>query len=230
VSVNRDLALLRKIFNLARKWGKHRGDNPVSISGLLPEDNAHVAKFLPQDQAKLLLENIPQETRLIFEFALASGYRISNVLNLRWDQIDRESKLVSLPKTKSGRALRMPLNDWMAEILDRVPRRLGSPFVFCRLKDGKPYSRPHRAFKRALVDAGLDPKIRIHDLRHSFASWAAASGVPTSVLRDLLGHSTMAMVGRYAHSGHSTLVEMANRVTSPFGKDANQCANTGSGN
>jgi site-specific recombinase XerD len=54
----------------------------------------------------------------------------------------------------------------------------------------------------------------------------AAKGTPTSVLKDLLGHSTLVMVNRYTHIGHQTLLEMANKISRPFGKDAKQYANT----
>ena len=224
-TVNRDLALLRALFNKAIKWGKYSGTNPVSIAGLLPENNEHVARFLSKDEAQRLLEALPPETRPIFEFALATGIRIGNILDLKWTQIDINSRIIHLPRTKSGRALRLPLSDWALSILERIPRHIRSEYVFCRSIDGKRYKDIHGGFKNALKRAGLDPRIRIHDLRHTYASWMVAEGVPTALLKELMGHSTMAMVARYTHAGHRTLLEMSNRLSPPFGKHANQYAN-----
>jgi len=93
-TVNKDLALLKTIYNKAAKWGKYRGQNPVSLAGLLPERNEHVAQFLSEENANKLLNALPAETRPIFEFCLATGIRIGNVLNLRWDQIDTANRII----------------------------------------------------------------------------------------------------------------------------------------
>jgi integrase len=228
-TVNRDLALLKTIFNKAARWGKFNGQNPVSLAGMLPENNLHVARALSEDEWLRLRDELPSETRPAIEFMLATGIRKDNVLSLKWDQVDRANRIINLPNTKSGKPLRIPLNDWAAEILEQAPRHLRSPYIFFRPCNGKRFTDLRQGFKAALVRAELDPSIRIHDLRHTCASWLAAKGVPTSVLKDLLGHSTLAMVSRYSHLGHETLLDMSNKIARPFGKDANQCANTGSG-
>jgi integrase len=225
-TVNRDLALLKTIFNKATKWGLYQGQNPVSLAGMLPENNEHIARCLTEEEFEKLFNELPRETKPIFEFAIATGARIGNILNLKWDQIDKVSRIIYLPKTKSGKALKLPLNDWALEILNSIFRHIRSPYVFCRL-DGKHYKDIRGGFKNALKRAKLDTTIRIHDLRHTYASWMAAKGTPTSILKDLLGHSTLAMVNRYTHLGHQTLLEMANRMTPPFGKSANHIANKG---
>ena len=212
------------MINKAIRWGFYHGVNPVFLAGMLPENNEHVARALTESEAIKLLDKLPAETKPIFEFSLATGIRIGNVLSLRWSQIDRDNLIIKLPKTKNKKAIQLPLNDWALDILKIVPRHIKSPYVFCKL-NGEHYKDVRQGFKNALKNAGLDTTIRIHDLRHTFATWAASKGTPTSVLKDLLGHSTLAMVSRYSHVGHQTLVEMANKITRPFGKDANQCAN-----
>ena len=223
-TVNRDLALLKTIYNKAMKWELYQGKNPVILAGMLPEDNEHVARSLTESEAERLLREVPLETKPIIEFAIATGLRKSNILNMKWDQIDRGNRIIYLPKTKSGKALQLPLNDWALEILKGVPRHIRSPYVFCKL-DGKPYRDIRGGFKNALKRANLDTSIRLHDLRHTYGSWMAARGVPTSILKDLLGHSTLVMVDRYTHMGHQTLLDMANRMTRPSGKPANHIAN-----
>jgi integrase len=223
-TVNRDLALLKSMFNKAARWGLYQGQNPVSAAGMLPEDNAHVARCLGEEEAERLLGELPGETKPIFEFLLATGLRVSNVLNLTWEQIDKANRIIHLYKMKSGRAIMLPLNDWALEILDNIPRHIRSSYVFCKL-EGQPYRDIRGGFKNALRRAKLDTNIRIHDLRHTYASWQVARGTPTSILRDLLDHTSLAMTSRYSHVGHKTLLEMANRITRPSGKAANQLAN-----
>jgi len=223
-TVNRDLALLKTIINKAAKWGMFFSQNPVTLAGMLPENNEHVARFLSEEEVQRLLIELPGETRPIFEFALATGIRIGNILSLTWEQIDKKDRVIHLPKTKSGKALRLPLSDWSLSILEKVPRHIKSRYVFCRF-DGEPYKDVHCGFKNALERAHLPRTVRIHDLRHSFASWLVAQGVPTALLKELMGHSSLAMVARYTHAGHQTLLEMSNRIHSPLGKLAIQSAN-----
>ena len=87
--------------------------------------------------------------------------------------------------------------------------------MFCRI-DGKPFKDIRGGFKNALKRAGLDSSIRIHDLRHTFASWMIASGAPTSVVKDM-----GAMVSRYTHLGHRTLFDVANKIMKPSEESGN---------
>jgi integrase len=187
---------------------------------MLHENNEHVAKAMTDAEIEKLLPELPAETRPIFEFCLATGLRIGNVLNLTWQQIDRQAKTISIPKTKSGKPLVIPLNDWAADVIKDVIRHVRSPYVFCKL-NGKHYKVIHHGFKAACVRAGIG-KYRIHDLRHTAATRLAASGVSTTGLKDLLGHSTLAMVQRYSHMGQQALQEMSNKNIRPFGNLSNQ--------
>lgn len=225
-TINRDLALLKSLINKAVKWESFRGLNPVSMAGMLPENNEHVARPLSEEEIERLLGELPGETKPIFEFAVATGIRIGNVMRMQWSHIDRKNKIIKLPTTKPKKSLQLPLNDWADDILNRVPRHIRSPYVFCKM-NGDRYKWIHRGFKNALKRAGLETSIRIHDLRHSYGTLLASKGVPTSVLKDLLGHSSLAMVSRYTHLGHQTLVDMSNKMSRPSGNHANQYANKG---
>jgi integrase len=146
------------MINKAAKRGKFNGRNPVSLAGMLPENNLHVARALSEEEAARLLAELPSETRPAIEFMLATGIRKDNVLSLRWDQVDRTNRVITLPKTKSGKPLRIPLNDWAADILQQVPRHLHSHYIFCHLHDGKRFTDVRHGFKGALIRAGLDPQ------------------------------------------------------------------------
>jgi len=121
--------------------------------------------------------------------------------------------------TKGKKELVLPLSNWAFKILQEQPRHIRSPYVFCR-PDGKPYSHIHDGFKAALKRAGLPSRIRIHDLRHTFASWAIQAGIDIRTLKDLLGHTTLTMVLRYAHLSLEHKRQAVNLVTLDETKEA----------
>ncbi len=209
-TINRCLALLKKLLNEAAKLDLFDRANPVSRAGMLEEDNRHIARALSESDLHRLFEEMPPSSRPIVEFMAVTGIRLGNVLSLTWSQINKEARTVTLPKTKGGRKL-LPLNDQALEILASLPRRLGSDVVFCRLLDGKPYVNIRDGFQNAAMRAGLG-HLRLHDLRHSYASILVARGVPTEVAKELLGHTTLAMVSRYSHLGTQTLLDISNKA------------------
>lgn len=210
-TINRELAILKNAYSLAEKWGFVEG-NPVKKVKFF-EENRDRWYFMTKEEAKRFLDQCPPETRPIFEFLLATGLRLSNVLNLRWDQIDLRHRTLRIEasSTKGKRELILPLSTWTLNILKRIPRHIRSPYVFCR-PDGKPYKDLYDGFKAALKRAGLPTTIRIHDLRHTFASWAIQAGVDIKTLKDLLGHATLEMVLRYAHLDLSTKLKAVDKV------------------
>ncbi len=213
-TVNRGLAILKHAFSQAVLWGLCK-ENPVKAVKMLSEDRERW-RFLTKEEAQRLLENLWPETRPIFEFLLATGLRRGNVLNLRWDQVDLKNRTLRIPSSssKGGKELVLPLSDWAMEILTRIPRHISSPYVFCK-PSGEPWKAISKGFKSALKRAGLDPSIRIHDLRHTYASWAIQAGVDLALLKELLGHSTLAMVLRYAHLDQTSKLEAANKIKPP---------------
>ena len=210
--VNREVAVLRHCLNYAVKL-EVLSVNPASNLGALPE-REDVWYFLSREEAKRLLEALNPTVRPIFEFALATGLRISNVLNLKWSQVKLQERKLVIPasEAKSKKELVLPISDWALKILQQqVSKTEHHEYVFAR-KDGRPYRYLYGSFKNALKRAGLPETIRIHDLRHTFASWAVQAGVDFRILKELLGHRTLEMALRYTHLDHRTLLEHVNRV------------------
>ena len=214
-TANRELAILKNAFSLAEKWG-FAETNPVKKVKFF-EENKDRWYFLTKEEARRLLDQCPPETRPVFEFLLATGLRLSNVLNLRWNQIDLKNRTLRIEasSTKGKKELVLPLSSWAIRILDRIPRHIRSPYVFCK-PNGQPYKDLHDGFKSALRRAGLPTTIRIHDLRHTFASWAIQAGVDIKTLKDLLGHATLEMVLRYAHLDLSSKLRAVDKVNLDF--------------
>ena len=126
-----------------------------------------------------------------------TGARLSEILELQWDHVDIERAMLLLPDSKTGKKA-IYLNAPALEVLTVLPRLEGNPFVIVGQKDGSHrvnLQKPWRAIrKRAKLD-----DVRLHDLRHSFASIAAAGGASLFMIGKLLGHTQSATTERYAH-------------------------------
>jgi integrase len=132
----------------------------------------------------------------LVELALFTGMRQGELLNLTWADVDRARGGILLEKTKSGRRREVPLGERAYAVLERRSVS-GTPV---RLVFGsRSWDCFRKGWEAAVGAATLDAPLRFHDLRHTLASWAVQRGVTLPELKDLLGHSTLTMVLRYAH-------------------------------
>lgn len=130
-------------------------------------------------------------------FLLLSGFREKEALTLRWEYLDLERKVALLPDTKTGRSVRR-LGGAAVLLLDSLPRIAGSPYVFPGGKPGSHLVEINRVWYAVRHAAGLED-VRLHDLRHSFASAVASAGGSLLMIRSLLGHRDPATTAKYAH-------------------------------
>jgi integrase len=144
---------------------------------------------------------------------LLTGWREQEVLQLRWENIDRARSLVDLPDTKTGRSTRQ-IGSAALEVLDALPKIEGSAWVFPF--PGADPKNPIREIKHLWQAvrhaAGLDD-VRLHDLRHTFASAAATRGISLQVIGKLLGHKDLKSTARYAHLTDSVVRHAADLVS-----------------
>lgn len=181
-TINRQLALLRRLGNLAYKWGW--ADSPLGKRVELLRENQERHVYLTQHQVAAIAREAAREgTRDAIWLAATTGLRRGELLALT-PQHYRDGALW-LSTSKSGRPRRVPVAADVRYVCERLP--LAVTEVTLR-KD----------FNRARIKAGM-PGVRFHDLRHTFASWAIDAGVDLRLLKDLMGHSTMQMTSRYAH-------------------------------
>lgn len=135
----------------------------------------------------------------VIRFLLLSGWREGEALTLKWEHLDESRKVASLPDTKTGqsvRALGGPAFDLLKAM--RTHRVLGNPYVFPGSKPGSHFTDTARIWYAVRYAAGL-PDVRLHDLRHAFASVAASGGLTLPLIGALLGHTDSATTARYAH-------------------------------
>jgi integrase len=195
-SFNRELSCLKNLLSTAVAWKKLK-TNPIAGVKQLKEPPGRV-RFLMQQEADKLLDCCPPEPhplRDIILFALNTGCRRSEILNLHWSMVKLPQRVALLPNSKTNTVRIIHLNRTVCEMLESLPSREG--YVFAG-KDGQPIKDIKRSFHTACRKAGLID-YRLHDCRHSFASHLVMAGVPARVIQELLGHASPSMTARYSH-------------------------------
>jgi len=198
---NRCVAMLSKMFNLAERWKmRPLGSNPCR--GLEKFKESKVERFLSTEELGRLgdalrsYELSPYAVAAI-KLLVFTGARLGEVLALRWDRINFERGEVRLEDSKTG-AKTLHLPPPALEVLSELPRTEGNPYVIVGAKAGSPLVNLEKPWRVIRKMAGLDD-VRLHDLRHAFASVAASSGMGLPIIGKMLGHSQAATTARYAH-------------------------------
>lgn len=139
-----------------------------------------------------------------------TGCREGEILSLRWDAVDLDRGFLRLADTKTGRSIR-PLGAPAAALLTRLPRQAGSAYVFPGVKQGSHLQEIKRVWYAVRHAANLND-VRMHDLRHSFASVPAIENTSLLIIRSLLGHTDIKTTQRYAHLGDDPVKAAADRT------------------
>jgi integrase len=198
---NRTLAVLSKMFDLAERWGlRPDGSNPCRHVEKFSERKRE--RFLSADELGRLSDGLAgydgsPYCAAAIKMLVFTGARLGEILGLRWEWIDFERAEVRLPDSKTG-AKTIHLPPPALAVLAELPRVEGNPHVIVGGVTGAPLvnlQKPWRAIREA---AGLYD-VRIHDLRHSFASIAAAGGMGLPIIGKMLGHTQAQTTQRYAH-------------------------------
>ena len=214
-SVNRVIILLRYVFNLALKWetpGVSR--NPTASIPLLEENNQK-ERFLTADEAKSLVTSIKQSDNTMLQYIVSAliltGTRKQEVLKARWADFNLDMRIWRIPTSKGGKARHIPISDGLAALLETVPRIPGCEWIFSNPKTAKPYVSVYCSWNTARTAAGL-ADVRMHDLRHSFASFLVNSGQSLYTVQKLLGHTQVKTTQRYAHLSQESLLIASNEI------------------
>jgi integrase len=207
IAANNFYRLTRLMFNLGIDW-KMLAINPCRRIRLFPE--ATRTRHLSRAEAERLNEALMRDPdwrwRALFPLLLFTGLRKNELLSLEWARVDLGQRTLTVPKTKSGKPIVKALIEEAVRILVELPSRGVSKWVFPGDVAGAPLSAPDKAWVRIRTRAGL-PDVRIHDLRHSFASFLINAGVPLYTVSKALGHSSVVMSQRYAFLEHQTVRE-----------------------
>ena len=214
VSANRVRALTMKVFRKCEDWGwRAQGDNPArGIEKAVEEarDRTLTADELAALGRGLFVLDAPETAVLAIRLAALTGLRIGEVRAMRWSDIDIKAGYLILPKTKSGRRVHTLPSAALTLLADA--KRLGA-FVIAGRNSDKPLDERtiRRAFEQACEVADIKGA-RLHDLRRTIMTQAAAMGIGAHLLRDMVGHKTTAMADRYVRNAGELLTELRERM------------------
>ena len=201
-----------------------RGGNPCRA--VAKYRTRRLERFLTEEEFRRLgqvLDTLEAEGRLPVHAAAAlrllmlTGCRCGEITTLRWEDVDLEAKEIRLRDSKTGPRV-VPLSPGAARVLAGLPRDAGNPWVIAGRKPDSRLSHIVYYWYRVRERAELDD-VRIHDLRHSFASRALALGESLPTIGKLLGHSKIQTTARYAHLARDSVQESAARVAASIGAD-----------
>ena len=209
VQRNRQLALLSRLFTYWQRieWCEP-GHNPARLIEKTREEPRDRV-LAPSEIAALAgaLDSSPELFAVsAIRFLMLTGWRSGEALALEWENVNFETAEVLLPTTKIGRDNR-PVGAFALELLATLPEVNGNRFVFAGARGAALGYRKLRLVFASACEAADIPDCRLHDIRRSVATTAAASGLSVFGLRDLLGHKSAVMATRYARRGGSALQE-----------------------
>ena len=216
---NRTLGVLSKMFNLAEVWGlRPDHSNPCLHVKKFPEQKRE--RFLsPEEYAALgktlnEIEIDGSETRSAINairLLMLTGCRLGEIMTLKWDYVDMRAREFRLPDSKTGAKI-VHFGDAVAKILKEIERIEGNPWVITGKLEGARLTDLQHPWRRIRARAGL-PDLRIHDLRHSYASGALALGEGLPMIGKLLGHTQIQTTARYAHLANDPIKAAAGKVS-----------------
>ena len=198
---NRVLALVRVMFNKAAEWGMIEEGAPNPAARVQPYKEKSRDRWVRPEELPKLVEAIEAEPnpyiQAAFRLYLLTGLRRSELLGLRWKDIDFDRQELRIEDTKAGRSHVVPLSAPAVEVLRSLPKMLGNPYVLPGHIRGKPLVNVSKPWQRIRKRAGLED-VRLHDLRRTVGSWMATGGASLPIIAAALNHSNVSTTQIYA--------------------------------
>jgi len=220
------LKLLRSALNLAVQW-EMLDRNPIATKLPLFREDNKLERYLTDEELNRLLGVLrTHKARMVCNamlFLLATGARLNEALQTRWEHIDKVNRTWRIPaaNSKSKRVRSVPLNDAALEVLANLGTEGKHEHLFINTKTKKPLTAVNTVWGRIRIAAGL-PKLRIHDLRHQHASMLVNSGRSLYEVQQILGHSDPSVTQRYAHLSTRTLQDASNSASEKLAQSSKQ--------
>lgn len=207
---------LRRVLSLAVQW-EFLEKNVLANIPLMKVDNK-VERYLSEDEVKRLVEVLTTDLAFgasyLLLYLLSTGARLNEAMQAKWDQVDLEKGIWRIPATnsKSKKTRSVPLNDSAIWVLGQLWTKGKHEYLFVNEATKKPWVTITRAWYRLRAKAGIE-NLRVHDLRHSFASFLVNGGRSLYEVQQILGHSDPKVTMRYAHLSTKALQDAANTAS-----------------
>lgn len=216
-TVNIEFRTLRSAFNTAINW-ELIAENVFEKSSTI-KIGEQKPTFLSKDDFQTLLNGVKEiELKEVFIFAVLTGIRLGEILNLQWGSVDLQQKLILIKNTeafstKTGKNRNVPMNQIVYNLLMQKNKIRGvCAFVFNRHGFKLQHSYVSHKFKKYIRSLGIDENIHFHSLRHTFATWLVQGGVNIYEVQKLLGHSSVKVTEVYSHLAASELHSSVNKI------------------
>lgn len=231
---NQTLAVLSKMFSLAEAWGlRSEGTSPCRLIRKFPEKIR--CRYFSDDEMKRLgstLRQLDESGEILPSISNAirilamTGCRLGEVLNLKWEDVDFENKTLLLVDAKGGTRIH-PIGNLVIDLFSGIGGQRQGPWIFYGRDAKKPLSTSsiESAWRRIREKAKLEDA-RIHDLRHTVGSYAGQTGANAYLIRDKLGHKTLAMTSRYVNQSTHGLHMLSNKVETRISKALQNTTNS----
>jgi site-specific recombinase XerD len=202
-TVNRELCCLKNMLRKAVDW-EYIPTNPA-WGVKQSKENPPEFEFLTLEEADRVVKVCASHIKTFLILALNTGMRRGELFSLEWRDVDAnkgQNGIITLRDTKNNETRHIPMNNRVREVLANHPRRIINgkkcPLILCN-EEGKSYVNLRGSFETALVNAEITKHLRIHDLRHTFASHLTMKGIDLRTVAKLLGHRDIKVTMRYAH-------------------------------
>ena len=219
-TTNIDLRTMKAAFNTAIRW-EYMDRNPFKGIKFVPIPERAPCFFTKEHFVAFAATISEDWFRNIVEFAVLTGLRRGELVNLRWENVDMQRGVIQIEstatfKTKSGKRRLVPLNDSAKRILERISHQDKEPWVFTFQERQISARLVTHKLKDCLRRAKLDkPGLHFHSLRHTFASWLVQDGISIYAVKELLGHSDVKITQIYSHLQGSALHKEVNHIVLP---------------
>ena len=193
-NINRELAVLKRMFNLGIEWGL-TNHSPLKGVKYFKVSNQPM-RILSEEEFGKLYEAASFHLKPILLCAILTGMRRSEILNLKWEDVNSNNESIIVRDTKNYEFRVIPMNETLKQTLTDLQNTSSNEYVFTY--KGRPVKEIKSAFETALKKAEIT-RCRFHDLRRSFATRLVMNGVDLVTAQELLGHKSIIMTKRYSH-------------------------------
>ena len=218
-TANKFIVQLRYAYAVAKRFNvPGSAENPAA--GIKQFKVEGRERFLSPEEMERLRLAVQQsentQLKFIVALLLMLGCRKRELLDAQWEHFDLDRRSWRIPLSKSGKSRHVPLSSASVELLGQLPRWEGCPYVLPNPRTRRPFTGIHVSWDTARKRAGL-PEVRMHDLRHTFASVLVNAGHSLFVVSKALGHVNTLMTQRYSHLSDQTLLAAADAASNAMG-------------